>query len=133
MKALYIVFFGVLDLIIIWVITRSFKLDKYVLIFSMIFIVSLLSLHVSDLWSEYLMPSESFYDTLNLSFGMIVLHYGGQMLLYFFPKMQQVKKMNQNFLNSYTNFANFFFTKFMYGFIYFSQVLDVCYTDFHKL
>ena len=79
------------------------------------------------------MPSESFYDTLNFSFGIIILHYGGQMLLYFFPKMPQAKKMNQNFLNSYMNFANFFFTKFMYGFIYFGQVLDVCYTDFHKL
>ncbi|ADB39204.1 hypothetical protein Slin_3193 [Spirosoma linguale DSM 74] len=79
------------------------------------------------------MPSESFYDILNLSFGMVILHYMAQMLLYLFPNMPQAKKMNQNFLSSYMNFATFFFGKFMYGFIYLGQVIDVLYTDFHKL
>lgn len=133
MKVLYILFFGVLDLLIIWAITRSFKLDKYVVFFSIIFVVLLLSLHVLSLWSDYLMPSENFYSTLNFSFGMIILHYMAQMLLYLFPKMQHAKEMNQNFLTSYISFANFFFTKFMYGFVYLNQVLDVCYTDFPKL
>ena len=132
MKLLYIVFFGLLDLTIISIITRSFKLNRYFLVFSVIFTTVLFILQVSSLLDDYLMPSENFINILFLSYGMIVLHYIAKMLLYIFPGIQP-KEINQNFLNSYMKFANFFFGKFMYGFIYLAQVLDIYYTDFDKL
>ncbi|GAB4045024.1 hypothetical protein GCM10028774_66140 [Spirosoma jeollabukense] len=61
---------------------------------------------------------------------MIMLYYMTRVLLYLFNNMMEAKGLNQNFLSSYMKFAKFFFTEFMFGAVFYYQLISIIVTKF---
>lgn len=83
---LYTFFFGLVDLFIFISLNKSFPISKKAKLISGLILTSVVFIHSGSLNSKYLMNSESFFELMFFSVGLVVIHFFGAIQIYFFGK-----------------------------------------------
>jgi hypothetical protein len=123
---LYCLYFGVIAFILNALLTKSFRIEKNILLVLSVVILIVIILHTDFFEINFLMKSKDFFHLLNFSFGFVILYFGGKFQDYIRDKSKnKTGGVSQQTFKSFMIVVDFIRYKLIYVMIYIYQVLAI--------
>lgn len=127
MVPIQIIFFSILNFLILYLLTKNGRLRKDLIIVLVILLILILGFKILSLVDDPI-PMNEFYHLLAFSFSLVMIHYGGELILFLFRKNLNTHH-NESFIlfaeNYVIAFFNFLRLKLVYVLIMLYQIVFI--------